>query len=64
MVPLNARQNRVGGSLSSQSLKPVTIKQIVEALLSHPDSPYQIEGHDVTQVQARTSPLLYLPRTA
>lgn len=31
-------------------MRPVTIKQILTATLPHPDFPYQIEGHEITQV--------------
>lgn len=28
----------------------MTIKQLNEAIMPHPDSPYQVDGHDLTQV--------------
>lgn len=34
----------------NQSLRPVTVKQINEASQTHPDSDYQIDGHDINQV--------------
>lgn len=43
-------KNRSGGGLPSQSLKTVTIKQLREATLTHPDNPYQVDGHDISQV--------------
>ncbi|WOO76833.1 Replication factor A protein 2 [Vanrija pseudolonga] len=51
--PFGSQESPGGGrkSRANQTLRPVTIKQIIDAAQAHPDSDFQIDGVDVQAVQ-------------
>jgi replication factor A2 len=38
-----------------ETMRPVTIKQVLEAQLPHPDADFKIDGTEVTQVRGVAS---------